>query len=486
MKKKEPLSRRLTFGIFYLLGSSFASLLLNVITIGFVARALGVENFGLYSAILSFVQLFQFLSDFGLNKTLLKFGSKDISKIQISFGNALFVKSILMLPTIFLIMFLGLLAGYRNEELFILLFFAVSLILDSYATVFSSIRRILGSFRLISFFRVLRTAINLVIIYIALTIKDSVLSLALANMLLSLVIFIVSLINTVIHLKPKVRIKLITDFFQDSVIFSLSDFFLNIYARISIVLLSFYSDLHSVGIFSAAIRFTKIANLLPAQVKFALLPTMYRFVEEVKDSNENKTKRIFEILLKYMGIFATIVAIGIFLFSDPIIHTVFGDKYNKSIPLVQLFSMFIYLRFIETPFKMLFIAMEKHKNMVFFQGLTSFLNVVLNFALIPSFSVYGAFYSTLISEIFFVLMLVYSGTKHSIWMLKDIYSLTVKSAIAGVICLSLILVFKEHLNIVIQLILFITSYISILFLLKTFDKSDKELFLKIFLKSSSS
>jgi O-antigen/teichoic acid export membrane protein len=252
------------------------------------------------------------------------------------------------------------------------------------------------------------------------------------------------------------------------------------------VLLSFFSDPHSVGIFSAAIRFTKIANLLPAQVKFAILPTMYRFVEEVKgakESNENKAKRIFEILLKYMGIFAALVAIGIFLFSDPIIHIIFGNKYNKSIPLVQLFSMFIYLRFIETPFKIFFIAMEKHKNMVLLQGFTSFLNVVLNFALIPSFSVYGAFYSTLVSEIFFALMLIYSGAKHSIWMMKDIYTLAIKPAAAGAICFVAIMIFKEHLNIIIQVLLFIISYTSILFLLKTFDKSDKELFLKIFLKS---
>ena len=279
MKKKESLSRKLTFGVFYLLSSSIANLGISVITVGFIARALDVENFGLYSAILSFVGLFQFLSDFGLNKTLLKFGSTDRAKAQVSFGNALFLKSILSVPTLILIALFGYFAGYRNEEFIILILFGIGLILDSYATVFSSIRRILGSFKLISFFRIVKGIINLIIIFAALNIQNSVLSLAWAVMLLSLIVFILSLINTVMLLKPKLNLALIKEYSKDSVLFSFNDFFLNIYGKISTVLLSFFYEFQIVGIYSAAVRFTKIANLLPAQVKLVLLPTMYRLLD---------------------------------------------------------------------------------------------------------------------------------------------------------------------------------------------------------------
>src|SRR3990167_662145 len=261
MKKKESLSRKLTFGVFYLLSSSIANLGISVITVGFIARALDVENFGLYSAILSFVGLFQFLSDFGLNKTLLKFGSTDRAKAQVSFGNALFLKSILSVPTLILIALFGYFAGYRNEEFIILILFGIGLILDSYATVFSSIRRILGSFKLISFFRIVKGIINLIIIFAALNIQNSVLSLAWAVMLLSLIVFILSLINTVMLLKPKLNLALIKEYSKDSVLFSFNDFFLNIYGKISTVLLSFFYEFQIVGIYSAAVRFTKIANL---------------------------------------------------------------------------------------------------------------------------------------------------------------------------------------------------------------------------------
>lgn len=490
MHKKEPLSRKLTFGIFYLLSGSFASLALNVIIVGLVARALGVSNFGLYSAIVSFVHLFQFLSDFGLNKTLLKFGSTDLTKAQISFGNALFVKGILAIPTIFLISFFGFLSGYRSQEMIILECFAVSLILDSYGTVFSSIRRILGSFKLVSFFRVLRTAVNLIIIIIALSVRNSVTSLAVANMLLSIIIFVISLTNTVLLLRPKLRLRLIQSFFKDSVIFSLNDLFLNIYARIGTVLLSFFDVMHSVGIYSAAVRFTKIASIIPMQIKFALLPTMYRILDkegkdELDRDKKTKSKRLFIILLKFMVIFATPAVISIHFFSGTIIHLIFGEKYNLSIPLVKLFSLFIYLRFIETPFTLFYIAMHKHKKMVIFQGVTSLINLILNFIMIPIYSAYGACYATLISEILLAVMLIYSGGKYFIWNFKDVISILFKPSLAGLVSLYIMIMFLSKANIFIQIMTLAVSYCLVLIATKIFNKEDKELFLKIFSMAKS-
>ena len=476
MSKKEPLSRKLAFGIFYLLSGSSTSLILKVITLGYIARTLEVEKFGLYSAIFSFVYLFQFICNFGLNKALLKLGSINSEKAQISFGNALFIKSILAIPTLATITLLGLMAGYRSEELVILEYFSIGLILDSYASVFGSIRRILGSFKLISFLRVLQAAINLLIIFIALSINNSVLSLALATMLLSFVIFIISLSNTLFLLKPKLQLSLLSEFFKDSAIFSFSDFFSNVYARIGVVLLSFFNNLHLVGIYSAAIRFTRIANLLPAQIKFALLPSLYRMFEE---DSEQRQKRVFKIILKYMVIFATPLAISIYFFSDTIIHIVFGKKYDLAIPLVQLFSIFIYLRFLETPFNLFYTAMHKHVQFVSFQGITSFLNVVLNIVLIPLYSVYGACASTLISEASFALMVIFNGEKH-IWSTKDVFTAILKPLVAGIISLVIITTLLIKINVFIQILFLLLLYLVFLLITKTFNKEDKELLLKIF------
>lgn len=481
--KQNPLSRKLTFGIFYLLSSAVTTVALNVVLVGFIARTLGVENFGLYSTIISFVGLFQFLSDFGLNRTLLKFGSTNITNAQFSFGNALFLKTILVIPTFALVTFFGYLAGYRNDEILIFELFTLTMVLESYGMVFSSIRRILGDFKLVSFFRVLKAIINLLIVIVALSINNSVLYLAFASVLLNVIIFFISLVNSVLLLKPKLKLELMKDFFKDSTIFSFSDFFVGIYAKISTVLLSFFSSLHSVGIFSAAIKFTNVANLFPNQVRFALLPTIYRILENDKVKESKDQKRVFKIIFKYMIIFATPFVISIFLFSDSIIRLIFGIKYDLSIPLVNLFSLFIYFRFIQAPFNLFYIAMNKHKNMVVFQAITSVVNLILNLMLIPKYSAFGASIATVVSEGLLLIIIVTSGTKYLVWNLKDIFLAMYKPLTAGLI--SLVFIYSlliGKVNLFFQMFFLLLAYFLFLFAIKTFNKDDKELFVKIFNK----
>lgn len=491
--KKEPLSRKLTFGIVYLFSSSVTTVALNIVLVGFVARKLGVENFGLYSTIISFVGLFQFLSDFGLNRTLLKFGSTNIKDAQFSFGNALLLKTILVIPTFILVIFFGYLAGYRNNDIIIFQLFTLTMVLESYGMVFSSIRRILGDFKLVSFFRVLKTTINLLIVVVALSINNSVLYLAFASVLLNSVIFIISLVNSVLLLKPQLKLELIKDFFKDSTIFSFSDFFNGIYAKLATVLLSFFSPLHSVGIFSAAIKFTNVANLFPNQVRFALLPTIYRILDDDKRKKlaapdeshlrQENQKRVFKIILKYMLIFATPFVISIFLFSDSIMHLIFGRKYDLSIPLVKLFSLFIYFRFIQAPFTLFYIAMHRHKNMVYCQASACFVNLILNLLLIPKHSAYGASIATVISDGLLLIILIVFGTKYLIWDLKEVYLMMYKPILAGFV--SIIITYGlliSKVNVFLQIFFLVLSYLLTLIIIKVFSKEDKELFVKIFMK----
>ncbi len=487
---KEPLSKKLTHGIFYLLSSSVITVGLNAISVGFIARKLGVESFGLYSAIFSFVGLFEFLSDFGLNKTLLRFGATDINRTKVSFGNALLLKGMLIIPSITLILTLGYLAGYRGITLQILFLFSLSLVLDSFSAIFSSIRRIFGNFKLISFFRVLKTFINLLIVFTALNYNSSVFTLALANTLLSIIVFLISLINTILLIKPSLDLKLFKEFFKSSSIFSISDFLFNIYGKISTVLLSLLSNMHTVGIYSAAIKFTKIANLFPNQVRFAMLPSIYKILEEKAVESPthplySKRKKVFNIIFKYMVILATPSAILIFFFSDSIIHLIFGRKYDLSILLVKLFSFFIYLRFLETPFTLFYIGLIKHKRMLFFQTISTSLSIILNILLIPKYSYFGACYSTLISESVFMLGLFFWGLRYSIWNLKESMINFLRPTISALISVGIVVFLFNNLNIFIKIIFLLVLYIAFLLLFKTFNQNDKELFSRIFHKSKN-
>lgn len=488
--KEESLSRKLTLGVFYLFTGSTVSVLLTVITLSYLSRKLGVENFGLYSAILSFVGLFQFLSNLGVNRTLLKYGSTELDKAGESFGNALFLKLILILPLVCLIWLSGYFAGYTSEELKILIFFALSIIFESFGSIFISIRRILGHFKLISFFKAFRTLLNLIVIFVALKIENSVYFLSIAIFAFSFTAFLIALINTILLLKPKLNLKILPEVIKDSFIFSLNDFFSKFYIRGSIVMISMFTELHTVGIFSAAIRFTKIASLFPKQVRVAVLPTMYRILDENKstqkeesssliESDKNRSKRVFKTMLKYMSLLSAPLAISIYFFSEYFIQLIFGSKYNGSIYLVQILSIFIFLRFIQTPFNLYYLGLNKHNVMVAMQGISTITLIVFGFILIPSNHTTGACLAVNISEFIYFLVLIIYGTRFGIWSIGDILNKLISPLATCLISLLAVTYTLSSSSIFIQLPIILALYIIFLLISRQINKKDFQLFEKI-------
>jgi stage V sporulation protein B len=232
-------------------------------------------------------------------------------------------------------------------------------------------------------------------------------------------------------------------------------------------------------------KFTNVANLFPNQVRFALLPTMYRILEEQKTQKSGSDKRIFKIILKYITIFAIPFAVSMFLFSAPIIHLIFGQKYVLSIPFVKLFSLFICFRFIQTPFNLFYVAMHKHKELVYCQAFASFLNLILNLLLIPQYTAYGAGIATVISECILLLVIITLGTKYSVWNLRDVFLLIFSPVVAGAVSLFLTYSFLfGKVNLFLQIFILLISYLLLLVVFKVFSKDDKDLFSKVFQKKN--
>ena len=130
--------------------------------------------------------------------------------------------------------------------------------------------------------------------------------------------------------------------------------------------------------------------------------------------------------------------------------------------------------------------MHKHKNMVYFQAITSIVNLVLNLMFIPKYSAFGASIAIVVSEGLLLIIVIVSGTKYVAWNLKDVFFMLSKPTIAGLIALGLtygLLISKT--NLFLQIFFLLSSYFLFLFAVKTFSKDDKELFIKIFMKKSA-
>ena len=91
----------------------------------FLARALSVENFGIYAWVLGFVYNFLPVADLGIERYILKNLPRHLDKAEDYFRHLLGLKIILAFLTSFLVITLGFLMGLSGEKLISLLIFSL-------------------------------------------------------------------------------------------------------------------------------------------------------------------------------------------------------------------------------------------------------------------------------------------------------------------------------------------------------------------------
>jgi lipopolysaccharide exporter len=150
------------------------------------------------------------------------------------------------------------------------------------------------------------------------------------------------------------------------------------------------------GAFNIAVRITNLIDIPGNAVATIVFP---QSAKRMESEGKHAIKYLYE---KSVGTTLALVApvvIFLYLFSDIVIHFVAGEKYNDSIPLLQITLLYCLLM----PFGRLFgnILDSIGKIKVTFMVVvgTATLNLCLNYFFIKKFGVLGAAYATLCSNI---------------------------------------------------------------------------------------
>lgn len=204
------------------------------------------------------------------------------------------------------------------------------------------------------------------------------------------------LVNLMVHLKfshkiaegfQKVEWRLTKSMLSVSVPYFLWALFSVIYYRVDAVMLSLMTDDSVVGWYGASYRFFDIVMAFPSIFTTAVFPIFARLWKEEK----NTMYVTFQKSLKFMMILSLPVAIGIFAYSDNIVELFFGlEEYTPSILVLQIFALSIPLVYVDFIFGSTIMAADKQKKWSVVGFTAIFVNVFLNYLLIPYFqATYG-------------------------------------------------------------------------------------------------
>ncbi|MEH2350052.1 MAG: flippase [Nostoc sp.] len=371
-----------------------ASLVVGV----WVARYLGVQQYGLFNYALAFVSLFSPIFTLGLDDVVIRHIIRQSSNREEILGTTFWLKllggiaSVLFaVSTMFflgehetlkisLVAILGMAGIFRATDTVDLWF--QSQVQSKYSVIARNIAFLLN------------TAIKIGLILT----KASLLAFAWAT----LAEFAMSAIGLLIVYQVKGyslwlwrwSLSAAKTLLKESLPLIFSGFAIMIFMRIDQVMLGQMIGNSEVGIYSAAVRVSEIWYFIPGAIVSSVAPSIYA----AKEKSESLYYQRIGQLLSLMTCISLGIALPMTFLSEKIIMVMFGSGYAEAGPILSVHiwtSLFVFMGLATSPW---FIA-EGLNNVSL--GKTLFgaiLNIILNLFLIPKYGGLGAASATIISQ----------------------------------------------------------------------------------------
>ncbi len=375
--------------------------LLPLVSLPYLVRVVGPENFGIYSFVLVIMQYVILISKYGFTFSGTKFIAENRDNktiVERNLSAILFIRLSIALSCLIILFGLMLFVPLLNSQklayfyalgivfgdIFIPIWFFQGMEKMRYITIVNLVSR--GLFT-ISIFFVVKEA------------KDYPLIL-----LLSSISYIIAAIVSVsiIHFQFKIRLVIpnrsdIVFHFKDGWHIFISTISMNLYRNANIFILGLLTNNYIVGIYSSAEKLVKAIQSMVSPISESLFPFLSRkFSQQSKSDNFSALWKISRVY--FAGLF--IMSLAMLLSSGILIKYVFGEQYVESLSSVRILSFVILfggMNYLLGIIGLINLGEKKaFTKFVIAAGLT---NIVVTLIAVSSLGAIGASLGMLLSEV---------------------------------------------------------------------------------------
>lgn len=377
-----------------------------------LARVGGVEVFGQYSYITSYVGLFAPLCVMGLNNISTKYFVKYPRNSHHYFLSVLSIRLLGGLACIFI----GGLWAYYSEQSYTFLLILVLLVMQSF-TLFYVVEFYFLAQKQVKFTQRIRLGVLIVVgVSKAIVILNGA-DLTTLIILHGLEFSLIGIGYLALYYGKK-KNQLIRKPFSTNTSFALfhkgkwlllSGVAAAIYLKIDQVMLAKFSGIQEVAYYAAAVKLSEFWYVFPLLIANAYNPSLIK----IKHKGE---KAYYNFILKLLSVLvacAVIICLIFWSFSDVIISIIYGQEYGKSAQILTIHivaTIFIFQRAVLSKW----LILEKlYRFSLITHGLGAVTNVLLNIWLIPLYGGLGAAWATLIAYTVasFLSLILYKQTR---------------------------------------------------------------------------
>jgi O-antigen/teichoic acid export membrane protein len=183
-------------------------------------------------------------------------------------------------------------------------------------------------------------------------------------------------------------------------VFGFHLFFSYLFFQMDTVLIAFFRSDYEVGIYQSVFKLIMLPLVIPEILMNALLPVLSRLNRQ----DQFQWKRVGYLMNKILVSIGLPISILLLIYSDQIIHIVYGrNQYAESIPVLKIFAIILFLRFTLETFALMLTTSNRHKVRLNVVIVASSINLILNIIFIPIYGVLGAAIVALITNSFVAL-----------------------------------------------------------------------------------
>lgn len=389
---------------FWLILAEGSANLLKFFLLVFAARILGATGYGKFTFAFSFVTLFSIFFDLGLFNIIIREFAKDPKKekylsdlITLKIITSILAFGLIFISSIFLI----------SDDLIkkTILILALYLFFGDFTNLFYAFFRSHQKMQYEAYPRILQAAITTGLGIIVIIKFNSILTLSYAYFIATFITLIGILIFFHIKFFPIritfnkfIWVKFLKMSYYLALIGGLSTM---IYNNLDSAMLGYFGQITQNGWYNSAYKIITL-TLLP--MSFIISGFYPALCASLKDSKE-KTQKLWDSQMGIMIFLALPLSLGGIKLASKIINFLYTSEFIPAILAFQILSITAIFIYLYNNYNYILVVFNQQKK-VFFTFLSAvILNIILNFILIPKFSLYGTALSSIITHSFIFFLL---------------------------------------------------------------------------------
>lgn len=362
-----------------------------------VARYLGPDQFGIYNYAIAFTALFGGIAKLGLDGIMVRELVKNPDKRVLLLGTSFWLKLIGAAVTFCIIFLITLFNSYDKRTNIYLLIIASGMIFQGFEVIdyyFQS--EVLAKY--VSICRISQLIVSSSVkIFLVLNHAELiwfVIIILMDQITLAVCLFIAYCSKKTSMFFTSFDVPIAKKLLRDSWPLIINSLVVTLYMRIDQIMIKHMQGEAAVGLYSAAVRLSEIWYFIPMILTNSLFPAIVKS-REIDRSLYYKRLQSLYCLLIWLTI---VIAVPMTFFSDWLINFLFGTQFQEAstVLMVHIWTG-IFVGFGVARGKWL-LAENLQKLASSYLVIGMLVNIVLNFLLIPKYSILGAAVATLISQ----------------------------------------------------------------------------------------